>query len=124
MTGIIYKFENQNIQTIFDNMKFMGDLPFSIQFDFETASGKKIYNFDEDSTLYPVSYAFVATFHPNLNIEKIFVVRIFNNTFEQLNDVGYLSNEMLPYLDPITARQLKDCALAVHAKNERFFHVN
>ena len=30
MTGIIYKFENQNIQTIFDNMKFMGDLPFSI----------------------------------------------------------------------------------------------
>ena len=62
----------------------------------------------------------MATFHPNLNIEKIFVVRIFNNTFEQLNDVGYLSNEMLPYLDPITARQLKDCALAVHAKNERF----
>ena len=69
-------------------MKFMGDLPFSIYFDFETTSEKKIYNFDKDSTLYPVSYAFVVPFHPNLNIEKKFVVRSFNHTFEQLNDVG------------------------------------
>ena len=27
---------------------------------------------------------------------------------------------MLPYFDPITARQLKDCALAVLGKNEIF----
>ena len=37
--GIIYKFENQNIQTFFDNTKFMGDLPFAIYFDFEIPSG-------------------------------------------------------------------------------------
>ena len=86
--GIVYKFENQNIQTFFDNMKFMGDLPFSIYFDLETTTGKKVYNFDEDATLYPVSYAFVITFHPSLNIEKISVVRSFNPTFEQLNDVS------------------------------------
>ena len=87
--GIVYKFENQNIQTFFDNMKFMGDLPFSIYFDLETTTGKKVCNFDEDATLYPVSYAFVITFHPSLNIEKISVVRSFNPTFEQLNDVSY-----------------------------------
>ena len=87
-------------------MKFMGDLPFSIYFDFEATSGKSIYNFDEDSTLYPLSYSFLIAFQPDLNIEKIFVVRTFNHTFEQLNGVGYLSNEMLPYFDPITARQL------------------
>ena len=63
----------------------------------------------------------MVAFLPNLNIGKIFVARSFNHTFKQLNDVGYLSNEMLPYYDPITARQLKDCALAVHAKRERFF---
>ena len=28
--------------TFFDNVKFMGDLPFSIYFDFETTSGKKV----------------------------------------------------------------------------------
>ena len=34
MPEIIYKFENQNIQTLLDNMKYMGDLLFSIYFDF------------------------------------------------------------------------------------------
>ena len=57
--GIIYKFENQKIQTFFDSTKFMGDLPFSIYFNFETTSGKINYNFDKDSCLYLVSYSFV-----------------------------------------------------------------
>ena len=39
MPEIIYKLENQNIQTFFDNIKFMADLPFSIYFDFETTAG-------------------------------------------------------------------------------------
>ena len=87
-SGIDYKFENQSIQTIFDNMKFMGDLPFSTYFDLETTAGKKVYDFDEDPTLYLVSYAFMIAFYPSLNIEKISVVRSFNHTFEQLNDVS------------------------------------
>ena len=58
-------------------------------------------------------------FQPKLGNEKIFVVQSFNHTFEQLNDVGCLSNEMLAYFDPITARQLRDCALAVHQKKEK-----
>ena len=118
--GIICKFENQNIQTFLDNMKFMGDLPFSIYFDFETTSAKKIYNFDEDSCLYPVSYSFEVTFYLKISIEKIFVVRSFNHTLEHPNDIGYLSNEMLDYFDPITARQLRDCALVVHQKKDKF----
>ena len=28
MPGLAYKFENQSIQTFFDNVKFMGDSPF------------------------------------------------------------------------------------------------
>ena len=48
----------------------------------------------------PLSYPFVAAFHLSLNIDKIFVLRSFNHAFEQLNDVGYLSNEMLLYCDP------------------------
>ena len=97
MPRIAYKFENQNIQTSFDNMKFMGDLPFSIYFDFETTSRKKIYNFDIDSCLYRVSFPFMVAFHLKLGIEKMFVAWSFSHTFEQLNDIGYLSNEMLAY---------------------------
>ena len=101
-------------------MKFMGDLSFAIYFDFETILHKKIYNFDKDCTLYPVSYALVVAFHPELDAEKFFVVRSFNHTFEQLNDFGYLANEMLPYFSPKTACQLRDCALAIYNKKEKF----
>ena len=121
--GITYIFENQNIQTFFNNMKFMGDIPFSIYFDLETTTGKKIYNFDEDATLYSVSYAFVVAFHPSLKIEKIPVVRRFNHTFEQLNDVNYLSDEILPYIDPITTRQQRDYAVAVFNKKEKYLPI-
>ena len=31
-----------------------------------------------------------------------------------------LPGKMLPYFDPITARKLKDCAIAVFYKKERF----
>ena len=58
-------------------------------------------------------------FHLKLSIENIFVVQSFNHTLEQLNDVGHLSNEMLAYFDPITAKQLRDCALAEHQKKEK-----
>ena len=30
MPGLMYKFKSQSIQTFFDNVKFMGDLPFAI----------------------------------------------------------------------------------------------
>ena len=41
MPGLVYKFENQSIQTFFDNVKLISDLPFGIYFDFETTCGKK-----------------------------------------------------------------------------------
>ena len=104
MPVILYRFENQNVQTFFDNVEFMGNMPFSIYFDFGTTCGKKGYSFDEDGTVYPVSYAFVVAFHPSLNLDRTFVVRSFNHNFDQLNNVGYLLDEMLPYHDPITVR--------------------
>ena len=68
MPGLVYKFENQTIQTFFGNVKFMGDLPFDVYFDFETTCGKQTYNSDDDASMYPVSYTFVVAFHPSLII--------------------------------------------------------
>ena len=42
LPGIVYKFQDQNIQTCFDKRKFMGDIPFSIYFDLEIITGKKV----------------------------------------------------------------------------------
>ena len=119
--GIVSIIENQNIQTFTDNIKLMGDLPFSICFDLETTTGKKVYNFDKNATLYPVSYAFVIALHPSLNIEKISVVRSFNHTFEQLNDVSYLKDEIVPFVvDLITTRLLRAWAAAVCTKKQKY----
>ena len=85
-------------------MKFMGDIPFSIYFDLETTTGRKVHNIDKDATFYLVSYAFVVAFYLSLNIEKICVVRSFNHTFKKLNDASNLSDEMLPYIDLTTTR--------------------
>lgn len=77
-------------------------------------------NFDENSTLYPVWYAFAVAFHPSLNIDRKFVVRGFRHTFKQLNNFQFVPAEMLPYFDPITVRQLRNCTQTVYAKKERF----
>ena len=101
-------------------MKFMGDLLSSTYFDLETTTDKKIYNFDEDATLYPVFYAFLIAFHPLLNIEKMLLVRSFNHTFEQLNVVSYLKDEIVPFVDPIMTRRFRDCAAAVLIKKQKY----
>ena len=101
-------------------MKFMGDFPFSIYFDLGTTTGKKVYNFDEDATLYPVFYAFLIAFHPLLNIEKMLLVRSFNHTFEQLNVVNYLKDEIWPFLDPIMTRRFRDCCCHTYKKTKIF----
>ena len=105
---------------LFDNMKFVGDVPFSIYFDFKTTADKKVYNFEEDASLYPVSYTFVVAFHHLLNLEKLSVVRSFNHTYEQLIDDVYLFVEMLPFVGPITTKKLRDCASKVFQKKKKY----
>lgn len=70
--------------------------------------------------MYPVSYAFVVVFHPDLRLKKKFSVRSFNHTFDQINEVSYLSSEILHYFDPITTRQHRECSEFVVKKKKKF----
>ena len=104
MHGLFYKLKNQNISIFEDNVKFMGDLPFSIYFDVETTCEKKSMKLRKQFPIpnYPIP------FNHCINPDRKFVVRTFNHTFEQLNEVSYLSNEMLEFFDPVAAKQLRD----------------
>ena len=104
MPGIVYKFENQNISTFGDNVRFMGELTLAIYFDLETTSGKKVYEVDGIAEMYPVSYAFVVVFHPKLNLDRICIVRRFDHTLEILNDVSHFLNEVIKHFNPVTAK--------------------
>ena len=121
--GIVYKFENQHITTFEDNFRFMGEQPFAIYFDLETTCGKKeFYNVEKsDNGMYPVYYCFIVAFHPSLDLDKITVLRSFNDSFEQLNDISYLPNEMIRYFDHITVKQLQACTKDVLRKKRTIF---
>ena len=68
-----------------------------------------------------MSYCFLVAFHPSLHLNKITVLSSFNDSFEQLNDITYLSDEMIKHFDPITAKQLQACADYVLKKKELYF---
>ena len=84
MAGIVYKFENQNIDPFEENLKNMGDLPeenlknmgdlpFAAYFDFETTISTTSQNYLEDEVMYSNSYSVIFVFHPNLQFDRIVI---------------------------------------------------
>lgn len=41
--GVTYSFDNGKIIDYQDNYKFMGDIPFSVYFDFDTTTGSVVF---------------------------------------------------------------------------------
>ena len=44
VAGVVYKFSNRKIVSFHDNFKFMGNLPLTVYFDFETTTGDSVIN--------------------------------------------------------------------------------
>ena len=51
VAGVVYKFSNQKIVSFHDNFKFMGNLPLTVYFDFETTTGDSVIN-DKKTVFY------------------------------------------------------------------------
>ena len=86
--GVVYSFNNRHLTTFEDNFKLMGDQPFSVYFDLETTCGKDNYVLDSDEDhlrdMYVISYCFIVTFYKSYPLDKITVVRSFNDSFVDL----------------------------------------
>ena len=100
----------------------MGDQLFSIYFDLETTCGKNNYVFtdreDHLVDMYTVSYCLIVYFHQSYSLEKIAVVRSFNDSLEELADLSSVLLELLEFREHITTRQWLDCAKDVAAKKK------
>ena len=107
MPEIIYKFENQNIANFEVNFKKKGDITFTMYFDFETSTGTTSQNHLEDVEMDQIFYSLIFAFHLKLQLDGKVIIRSFNHSLEKVNDVSYLTDEMLQNLDSIIARQLK-----------------
>ena len=108
--GITYSFDNAQIIDYQDNYKYMGDLPFSVYFDFETTTGDAVFF---HSKMYVVSYCMIVSFNKSLNFDKMVIFRSYQQTAVELYDISHFKHEHVPFFDQLTLRQLKDAASAV-----------
>ena len=65
--GITYTFNNGQIILFQDNFKYLGDIPFTVYFDFEKTTGNTAFS---DPKMFVVSYCQIYSFHPVLNLDK------------------------------------------------------
>ena len=84
--GITYSFDNGQIITFQDNFKYLGDIPFTVYFDFETTTGDSVFF---DSEMFVVSYCQIYSFHPSLNLDKIFIYHSFQQTADGIYDLSH-----------------------------------
>ena len=84
--GIIYIFDNRKIISFQDNFKFLGDVSFTIYFDFETTTSDVVFL---DPKMFVVRYCQIYLFHPSLNLDKI-IFRSFQQSPEEIYDLSQL----------------------------------
>ena len=65
--------------------------------------------------MFVFSYCQICTFHPSLNVEKIVILRSFQQSVKEIYDLGHFTQEHVEFFDRTTFHQLKDAATAVLA---------
>ena len=108
--GITYSFDNNQIIDYQDNYKYMGDLPFSVYFDFEATTGNAVFF---DSKMFVMSNCLIFSFNSALNFEKTVIFRSFQQSATELYDIGCFKQDHVQFSDQVTLKQLKDAASAV-----------
>ena len=118
--GIVYNFCSQTITSFEDNYSAIGDVPFSIYFDFETTSPTDSEWLDpEDKKMFVMSYVIVVAFHPHFNFGRVLVQRSVCHSKEELTSVNYLTREQFTFKTPELIKQLYDQALHVSKRTTK-----
>ena len=72
---ITYTFDKGLIISFQDNCKYLGDIPFTVYFDFETTIGDSVFFFEPK--MFVVSYCQIYSFQTSLNLDKIVIFQSF-----------------------------------------------
>ena len=113
--GFNYVFYNRKILNYQDNYGKIGDLPFTIYYDFETTTGSVAFF---DAKMFVVSYFVIAAFHPELNIPRIVIYRSYDQHPDALKSPAHF--QVLEYdffstekINKTTLKQLENAAFSV-----------
>ena len=93
----------------------MGDVLFSIYFDFETTRGNAVFF---DSKIFVASYCMIVSFNRRLGFPKIIIYRSFDQTENEIFSVNHFSDEHEPFMDRATLSQFRDAARDVISRKK------
>ena len=116
-------FDNGKVIDYQDHYKNLGDVPFSIYYDFETTTGSVVFF---DAKMYVVSYCIIVAFHPDLNFPRLYIYRSYDQTQQQLVSTTHFEAiqnnffaDKLNY-NKTTYKQLQDAAFAVQNREKKY----
>ena len=95
--GITYTFDNGDIISFQDNFKYMGDVPFTVYFDFEITKGNAVF-LCKNVLFHVVPYCQIYAFHPSLNLKKIVIFRSFQQSADEIYSRNHFNQEHVAFL--------------------------
>ena len=99
----------------------MGDVPFSVYYDFETTTCSVVSFY---AKMYVVSYCMVIAFHPELKIPRLFILRSYDQTEQDLTSLTHFQVLEYNFFDDrenynkVTLKQLEDAAFSVQNREK------
>ena len=110
---------NNSIVNYQENFNKIGNLPFSIYYNFETTTGSAIYH---DAKMYTLSYCRIVAFHANLNMPRTVIYRAYDQSLPEIRSLAYLEEVKKIFLsynyhNRKTRQQLEDYSLFVFNKS-------
>lgn len=119
--GFTFSFDNGKIVDYQDHYRNLGNLPFSIYYDFETTTGSVVFF---DAKMYVVSYCMVVAFHPELKIPRLVIFRSYDQNHNALTSLSHFQALEFNFFQDsgnfskTTLKQLEDAAFSVQNKEK------
>ena len=119
--GFTFSFDNGKIIYYQDHYKNLGDIPFSIYYDFETTTDSVVFF---DAKMFVVSYSMVVAFHPDLNIRRLVIFRSYDQgpnaliSLTHFQALGYDFFDKPDNYNKVTLKQLEDAAFSVQNREK------
>ena len=121
--GFTFSFDNGKVIDYQDHYSNLGDMPFSVYWDFETTTGNVVFF---DAKMYVVSYSIIVAFHRDLSLPRINIFRSSDQSYNSLMSlVHFFVLDFNFFNDPEiykknTLKQLEAAALSVKQKEKKY----
>ena len=119
--GFTFSFEYGKIINYQDHYKNLGDLPFTVYYDFQTTTGSVVFL---DAKMYLVGYCMIVAFHPELKIPRLVIFRSYDQNANVLISLTHFQALQYDFFDDpknfnkTTLKQLEDAAFSVQNREK------